>query len=358
MSIINRPDIEKRNHRIIFVNNFSVCLSFNYIAKNTTHTLKITLKLQFGKVNHTLKYFPLFPKTPKRHVSQKARVRQIPIGFRHLGGLRRQPFHVVGAVRLLAVQPAARPQLGKVAAQPGEFANERGEIVFAAGLRPVHPADLVILAIGVIVAVLAVADLVARQQQRHALREKQAGKLIALAPPAHRENGRIVGCAFDAAIDAQIVVRSVAIVFAVGLIVLVLVAHQVFEREAVVHGDVVDAAARAAAVMLELHGRAGHAVGEVAGDIVIAAPEAAQGLAIGVVPFRPAVGEGADLVAAVADVPGLGDQLDVAQHRVLPDGGEERRVAVEGRQAAERGGEIEAEAVDVVGSRPKAAASP
>jgi len=78
--------------------------------------------------------------------------------------VRRQPFHVVGTVSLLAVQPASRPELGKVAAQPGEFANEPGEIVFAAGLRPVNPADLVILAIGVVVAVLAVADLVARQQ--------------------------------------------------------------------------------------------------------------------------------------------------------------------------------------------------
>ena len=239
-------------------------------------------------------------------------------------------------------------ELGKIAAQPGQFADQRGVIVFAAGLRPIHPANLVILAIGVVVAVLAVADLVARQQQRYALREEQACELITLSPPAHRENRRIVGYTFHAAIGAQIIVRSIAIVFAVGQIVLVLVADQVFEREAVVHGDVIDAAAGAAAVMLELHGRAGHAVGEIAGDIVVAAPEAAQGLAIDIVPFRPAVRKGADLVAAVTDVPGLGDQLDVAEHRILPDGAEERRVAVEGRLPAERGGEIEAEAIDVI----------
>ena len=45
--------------------------------------------------------------------------------------------------------------------------------------------------------------------------------------------------------------------------------------------------------------------------------------------------------------------LTLHKHRILPDGGEERRVAVEGRQAAERGGEIEAEAVDVIGLDPQ-----
>ena len=54
----------------------------------------------------------------------------------------------------------------------------------------------------------------------------------------------IVGRSFDAAIRAVVVVRSVAIVFAVGLVVLVLVADEIGEREAIMHGDVVDARAR------------------------------------------------------------------------------------------------------------------
>ena len=52
---------------------------------------------------------------------------------------------------------------------------------------------------------------------------------------------------------------AVAIVLAVGLVVLFVVAEQIGEREAVMHGDVIDAGARAAAVMVEQVGRAGHA---------------------------------------------------------------------------------------------------
>ena len=75
-------------------------------------------------------------------------------------------------------------------------------------------------------------------------------------------------------------------------------------------------------------------VREVADQVAVAAPEAARGLAVEVVPFRPAGRKAADLIAAGADVPWLGDQLDVGEHRVLPHRGEERRVAIE---AAARG---------------------
>src|SRR6185312_3611602 len=110
----------------------------------------------------------------------------------------------------------------------------------------------------------------------------------------------------------DIVVRAVAILLAVLLIVLVLVADEIGEREAIVHGHVVDAAARAAAIVLELRRRSGHAVCQVADQVSLAAPEAAGRLAVEVVPFRPAGRKAADLVAAGADVPWLRDQLDVA----------------------------------------------
>src|SRR4029077_2532837 len=135
----------------------------------------------------------------------------------------------------------------------------------------------------------------------------------------------------------EVVVGTVAVVFAVRLVVLVLVTRPISEREAVVHGDVVDACARTAAVMLEVLSGSGHAMRDVADDALLTAPEASHRLAVAVIPFRPSGREGADLVAAIADVPGLGDELDVAQHRVLLNGGKERRVAVEARRAPERG---------------------
>jgi hypothetical protein len=63
---------------------------------------------------------------------------------------------------------------------------------------------------------------------------------------------------------------------------------------------------------------------------------------------RPARGEVAHLIAAGAAVPGFGDQLDLAQHRVLAAGDEEAvALAVAVVVAAEDGRQVEAEAVHV-----------
>ena len=115
---------------------------------------------------------------------------------------------------------------------------------------PVQPGELVVLAVGVVVAVLRVAELVAGQQHRHALREEQRGDEVALLPLAQRDDVRVVGRPFGAAVPAVVVVGAVAVVLAVGLVVLVVVADQVVQREAVVAGDEVDAGVGLAAALL------------------------------------------------------------------------------------------------------------
>ena len=91
----------------------------------------------------------------------------------------------------------------------------------------------------------------------------------------------------------------------------------------------------------------------------LAAPVVAHGVAVLAVPLRPQAREVAHLVAALADVPRFGDQLDLADHRVLLDEVEERRQPVDVVQfAGQRGGQIEAEAVDVHLDAPSSAASP
>ena len=95
-------------------------------------------------------------------------------------------------------------------------------------------------------------------------------------------------------------------------------------------------------------GAAGEAVGELAERLIGAAPEVADGVAVLAVPLRPERREVADLVAAFADVPRLGDQLHLADDRILLDEVEERRQPVDVVQLArERRREVEAEAVDV-----------
>ena len=112
-------------------------------------------------------------------------------------------------------------------------------------LPPVDPADLVVLAISVVVAALAVADLVAGKKNRNALREQQARELIRAKLPAERQDFRIVSRPFVSAIVAEIVVGAVAVVLAVGFVVLLVVDDEIRQREAVMDGDVIDAGARA-----------------------------------------------------------------------------------------------------------------
>src|SRR5262249_42076021 len=99
--------------------------------------------------------------------------------------------------------------------------------------------------------------------------------------------------------------------------------------------------------------RARQAVAELARPAAFALPQAADGVPVATVPLRPADGEVADLVAALADVPGLGDDLDLAEAGRVVDRGEEAGETVHFVELArQRGGQIEAKAVDVHLRRP------
>ena len=107
-------------------------------------------------------------------------------------------------------------------------------------------------------------------------------------------------------------------------------------------------AARPPAGVLVQVGRAGDPAGELPEGRRLAAPEVPHGVAVLPVPLRPQWREVAHLVAARPDVPRLGDQLDLGDRRVLLDQVEEGAQPVHVVElAGQRGGEVEAEAVDV-----------
>ena len=79
-----------------------------------------------------------------------------------------------------------------------------------------------------------------------------------------------------------------------------------------------------------------------------AKPKGAGRVAKAVVPFQPAVGELAQLVATLANVPGLGDELHCGQHGVLRQRLEQRAVPVEpSLGAAQHGCQVKTKAVHV-----------
>ncbi len=141
---------------------------------------------------------------------------------------------------------------------------------------------------------------------------------------------------------------AVVVVLAVRLVVLLVVRHEVVEREAVVRGDEVDRRDGLAPAVLVEVGRAREPARELGQRRGLAAPEVAHRVAVAPVPLRPQGREAAHLVATVAEVPRLGDELDLGDDRVLLHDVEERREAVDLVELArERGREVEAEPVHV-----------
>src|SRR5262249_23617530 len=120
-------------------------------------------------------------------------------------------------------------------------------------------------------------------------------------------------------VPAVVVRRAVAIVLAVRLVVLLVVADEVVQRETVMRGDEVDAGPGPAAALVEQVGRPGQPPRDVADQPAVTAPESAHRVSELVVPLRPARRKTADLIAAEADIPRLCDQLYPRQHGILPD---------------------------------------
>ena len=199
------------------------------------------------------------------------RLRIVPAGTEQAAAVPRD----VGQPALvdLAGEERGAPDRRLRLAEGDQLAGEPDEVRVLLGAGPVEPGDLVVLAVGVVVAVLGAAGFVAHDHHRHALRQQQERQEVSDLAGAQRLDRRVVGVAFDAVVPAVVVVVAVAVVFAVGLVVLAVVAHQVVEREAVVGGDEVDAVDRQLAVRLVEVGAAGDPGGDRADQAHVALPK-------------------------------------------------------------------------------------
>ena len=112
----------------------------------------------------------------------------IPFVIGHFAAVRPEPENVLDARALDAasLEEIAAAKDGMVLAQRDEFSDEGNELSFAFELLPVHPTDFIVLAVGVVVAVLRAADFVAGKEHRDALR-RRAGLQESFASGAHEE---------------------------------------------------------------------------------------------------------------------------------------------------------------------------
>ena len=123
----------------------------------------------------------------------------------------------------------------------GQQAHEAVDVGVLLQERPVEPGGRVVVAVGVVVALLRAPDLVPHQDHGHAQRHQRESQVILHLAVAQPLDLGVLGRAFDAAVPAPVVVGAVAVVLAVRLVVLVVVGDEVVEREAVVAGHEVDA---------------------------------------------------------------------------------------------------------------------
>src|ERR1700733_12690953 len=173
---------------------------------------------------------------------------------------------------------------------------------------PVQPRSFVVLAIGIVVAMLSPAEFVAGKQHRNAKRQEQRRDKIALLTRTQNVYGfAIAGRTLDAAVPGSIVGFAVAILFAVFFVVPIVVTNQVIQREAVMGGQKIDARVRLAAARFIQVRAARQPRCKLRQALVRAAPIIPHAVAIATVPFRPQHRKIADLVDASAQSPRLGN---------------------------------------------------
>src|SRR5919205_2178314 len=146
--------------------------------------------------------------------------------------------------------------------------------------RPVEPADLVVLAVGVVVPALRAAILVACDDHGRTLRQQHGREQVTALPTSQRVDALVVRGAFDPAVPRVLVIVPVLIVLAVLVVVLLVVRDEIIQREAVVRGDEVDARrGRTTAELIEI-AAARQAVTDLGGFVAFATPERAYRIAI------------------------------------------------------------------------------
>ena len=242
--------------------------------------------------------------------------------------------------------------------QPGQEPGRVQQVALPVPQVPVEPRQGVVLAVGVVVALLAAADLVAGVDHRHTGRGQQGPEQVAHRPAPDHLRGVVVDATLDPVVPGHIVLGPVPVALTVGPVVLAVVGRQVLRGEAVVGGDEVHRGDRPAVAGAEEVLRPGQSRREVMHPVarlgvVVAAevgePERPDRVPVAVVPLAEGRRELAGAPAVHADVPRLGDVLHPRQERVGPQRDEERVVGVVlvGAAPRQRDGEVEAEPVDV-----------
>src|SRR4029450_1351209 len=107
--------------------------------------------------------------------------------------------------------------------------------------RPIEPARFIILAIGIVIPTLCPPHFVTHEKHGHTNRKHRYRQKVLHLPISNLLHSGIIGKTFNTAVPTSIVIRPVAIVFAICFVVFAIIRDQVVERETVVTRHEVDA---------------------------------------------------------------------------------------------------------------------
>src|SRR5215831_5670289 len=203
-----------------------------------------------------------------------------------------------------------------VHAKRDEFSDKAVETRVLVDQRPIEPGYFVILTEAVIVPALGAAHLVSHQQHRHAGRQQGHSQEVLDLAVAQALDLRVSRWALDAAVPAEIVVRSVAVPLSVLLVVLAVVGNQIIEREAIVAGNKVDALLGFALLLLVDVGAPRQPEGHRTRSAVVAFEKGPHVIAKSPIPFLPAVADKAADLIKPGSVPRFGNQLDIGENGI------------------------------------------
>ena len=152
---------------------------------------------------------------------------------------------------------------------------------------PIQPGEFIVLTIGIVIALLRMADVVSGQNHRHTGGQEQGGDKVSFLLRTQRVDRRIIRRSFGPAIPAIIVVGAILIVFPIRFVIFVVVAHEIVERKSVVTGDEVDTGVRLPSLALVEVATAAQTSGELGEESSIAFPKPADVIPVDTVPLTP-----------------------------------------------------------------------
>ena len=215
---------------------------------------------------------------------------------------------------------------------------------------PIQPTDFIVLAISIVVTVLSPSELVTSNKHWHALAKHQRGDHVFDLSQPQRVNDRLIGWTFDAKVLTEVIIIAVAIVFAVGQIVFFLVANQVTQRKTIVRRDEVNTITRWSPARLIKVCRPRQTSRQGPPSPSVAAPIAANIIAITTVPLSPAIITKRTNLIGSGGIPRFGNDFRISQQRVFADHFNQRwvRYQITRAIAAQDRSQIKSEAVDVI----------